>query len=608
MLGFFADTPPRALDTLTQKTAETQQTAVTESLPTAVAQTPPPADISAITIIFCILGGLGFFLLGMKQISEGLQAVTGPRMRKLVAAATTNRFVGVLTGTAVTAIIQSSAVTTVMVVGMVTSGIMTLLQAINVIIGANIGTTVTAWLVAFFPKVDATAIMAVIGISSVIYLFAKREGWKYIGLIFLGLGLIFFGLDFMNNSLAPISQTDAFMHAMSMFSAVDPDTLVFTAWGMTKCIVVGAVATAIVQSSSATTGIALILVTTGSINFYTAATLVLGMNIGTTVTAWLAAIGAPTNARRAALAHTLFNIIGVIIMTPLFPLLLPLFGEAFGLNSGNVTPAELGYAVAAVHTAFNIINTCIFMPLVRPFAWLITRIIPESKIQETPRLTVLNPLKLAPVVALEQARKEVEVMSVRCEEIVDAARKVVAGESTEEIENDIFHAEEELDIIQHEVSSFLGIVMTTNLPSELANRARMLLRVADEYESVSDDITSLLKQFIRIRKAEMKLSDRGRSDLLSLHDSCHDFAITVGNAFRQGKSHAAGLLVHMHPDAAGISSRVKEIRKAQMTRLADHDPTIDPLCVVVVLDVLNIYRRLKEDCLNVGEAMLEEGR
>ncbi|MBR4946563.1 MAG: Na/Pi cotransporter family protein [Kiritimatiellae bacterium] len=553
-----------------------------------------------------VIGGLGIFLLGMKQISEGLQAVAGPRMRKLVAAATTNRFAGVLTGAVVTGIIQASAVTTVMVVGMVTSGIMTLMQAINVIIGANIGTTVTAWLVAIFPKLDATFGLGLAGFSALIYLFAKRESWKYWGLIFLGLGLIFYGLDLVKSNMSPLSQTESFIEALKSFAVTDPVTNTFSIWGMLKCIVVGAVATALIQSSSATTAIAVVLVTQRMISFDTAATLVLGMNIGTTVTTWFAAIGAPTDARRAALAHTLFNLIGVVIMAPFFPMVLPLADKMFGISQMDTT--ALGFAVAGIHTAFSIVNTVIFLPFTSQFAWLITRIIPASKIHELPRLTVLNPLKLAPVVAVEQARKEVELMSTRCESLLDSVRAALNGEISEETENMIFHSEEELDILQHEVSQFLGVIMTTNLPSDVANRARMLLRVADELESISDDVAALLKQFIRMRKANMKLSERGQTDIESLHDMCRTFAGTVCEAFRQGKMHAADLLNHMHSDAAGITARVKEIRKAEMTRMADHDPTINPLCAVVVLDILNIYRRLKEDCLNIGEAMLEEGR
>ncbi len=563
------------------------------------------AKLTPIAIIAAVAGGLGVFLLGMQQISEGLQAVAGPKMRKIVAAATTNRFAGISTGAIVTAIIQSSSVTTVMVVGMVTSGIMTLIQAINVIIGANIGTTITAWMVAAFPKIGATAIMFLIGVSTIIHLFAKRESIKYLGLIFLGLGFIFFGLDLLNGALKPIAGSDGLKEVMASFSAIDADGS-FYAWGMIKCVAVGAIVTAIIQSSSAATGIAIILVAQGSIDFYTAATLVLGMNIGTTITAWVAAIGAPTNARRAALAHSLFNIVGVCILAPLFPFFLPMANNAFGIDSMSYT--NLTFAVAGVHTTFNLINTCVFLPFIHLFATLITRIIPDAKVRELPRLTVLNPMKLAPVVAVEQVRKEVEQMSTRCETLLDDFRKILIGEGTPELENHIFHEEEEMDVLQHEVSQYLGVMMTTSLPSDVANRARMLLRVADEYESLSDEVAALLKQLIRVRRSDKTISERGRAELLELHDSCRTFAATVSEAFRQGKLYAVDMLAHLHPDATGISSQIKEIRKRQMARTADNDPTLDVSCLVVILDMLNIYRRLKEDCLNIGEAMLEEGR
>ncbi len=571
----------------------------------AAATVTSTTDIKLFAIFAAVLGGLGVFLLGMQQISEGLQAVAGPRMRKIVAAATTNRFAGISTGAIVTAIIQSSSVTTVMVVGMVTSGIMTLIQAINVIIGANIGTTITAWMVALFPKVGMTAIMLVIGVSTIFYLFAKRESVKYFALIFLGLGFIFFGLDLLSGAIDPIAESEELKNVMASFSVLDANNT-FYAWGMIKCVVVGAIVTAIIQSSSAATGIAIILVARGSIEFYTAATLVLGMNIGTTITAWLAALGAPTNARRAALAHSLFNVIGTCILAPLFPLCLPIANRMFGISE--MSAENLTFAVAGVHTAFNAINTCVFLPFIKLFAHLITLIIPDAKVRELPRLTVLNPMKLAPVVAVEQARKEVEQMSTRCEALLDDFRKILVGEGDSDLENHIFHEEEELDVLQHEVSQYLGIMMTTTLPSDVAKRARMLLRVADEYESVSDEVAALLKQLIRMRRTDKKLSDRGRADILALHDLCRTFAATVSEAFRQGKAYALDMLAHVHSDATGLSARIKEIRKSQLERMEDRDPTLDVSCLVITLDMLNIYRRLKEDCLNVGEAMLEEGR
>ncbi len=560
------------------------------------------STFSVIGTVAGVTGGLGIFLLGMKQISDGLQAVAGRRMRKLIAAATTTRLAGIMTGAVVTGIIQSSSITTVMVVGFVSSGVMTLLQAINVIIGANIGTTATAWIVSFFPKIGVAFGLGLTGVSAIVYLFAYREKWKYIGLAFLGLGLIFYGLCVMDMFLKPLSEQQGFINMLATFEA-------HTMWGLIKCIIVGTIFTAIIQSSSAATAISISLAVNGIISFETAASLVLGMNIGTTVTAWLAAITAPTEARRAALAHTLFNMIGVMIMAPFFlGVILPAIRHFYGLGTEVVGEynIDIGKPIAMVHTLFNVTNTLVFFFFIPLFAKLIRTLIPDSSVRETPRLTILHTHKLAPVVAVEQARKEVEFMSTRAEATFNDLRRLLAGEESEELEQNVFRIEEELDTIQHEVSSFLGAVMANTLPSDVALRARMLLRVADEYESVSDETAGLVKQLIRIRKNEMKLSDRGREQLLALHDRCNAFFRLVSEGFRQGKEHARGILSPMHHEANELTIFVKDIRGVQMTRLSERDPTIDPLCMVVMLDMLNLYRRLKDDCLNIGEAMLDE--
>lgn len=560
-----------------------------------------PNTFSLIGTLAGVTGGLGIFLLGMKQISDGLQAVAGRRMRKLIAAATTTRAAGIITGATVTAIIQSSSITTVMVVGFVSSGVMTLLQAINVIIGANIGTTATAWIVSFFPKIGETFVLGLTGISAIVYLFAYRERWKYIGLSVLGLALIFYGLIVMDACLTPLSKQEGFVNLLAAFEA-------HSAWGLIKCIIVGAIFTAIIQSSSAATAISIGLAVKGIISFETAASLVLGMNIGTTVTAWLAALGAPTEARRAALAHTLFNMIGVIIMAPFFlTVILPAIGQFYAIEPEQAKASlDIGKPIAMVHTLFNLANTIIFFPFIPLFAKLIRRLIPDSTVRETPRLAILHTHKLAPVAAVEQARKEVEFMARRAEASFVDLRRLLTGEESEELEQNVFKIEEELDTVQHEVSTFLGAVMANTLPSDVALRARMLLRVADEYESVTDETAGLLKQLIRIRKNNMKLSDRGREQLLKLHDRCYAFFLLVSEGFRQGKDHARTILGCMNHEANELTIFVKDIRAAQMTRLAERDATIDPLCMVVMLDMLNLYRRTKDDCLNIGEAMLDE--
>lgn len=260
-------------------------------------------------IIFQTFGGLGIFLLGMKYMSEGMQAVAGERLRKLIGSITNNRIMATGVGALVTCIIQSSSITTVMVVGMVSAGIMTLLQGIGVILGANIGTTITGWILVI--NVGKYG-LPLLGFSAFFYLFSKRDSIRFSFMFLVGIGMIFFGLQLMTQGLAPIKSMPAFE---AWFHRFQPDTYL----GIWKCVLVGAGLTALVQSSSATLGITIALALTGTINYSAAAALILGENIGTTITAFLASLGASTNARRAAYAHVLFNVIGVCWITLLFP-------------------------------------------------------------------------------------------------------------------------------------------------------------------------------------------------------------------------------------------------------------------------------------------------
>ena len=561
---------------------------------------------STCSILINTAGGLGIFLLGMSQLSEGLQAVAGQRLRKIVAAVTSNRFAGITTGAVVTGIVQSSSVVTVMVVGLVTAGLMTLQQAVNVIIGANIGTTVTAWIVALLPTKLGDQSMVIIAISAMFYLFSKREKVRYIALAFLGLGLIFLGLELMNQGLKPLRTDPDFIKCFQLFHADN-------VFGVLKCVVAGAIVTGIIQSSSAATAISISLAYNGVISFETGSALVFGMNIGTTITAWLAALTATTEAKRAALAHTLFNCIGVLLIAPFFlPVFVPLLHrlypgmcEAVAGENGTVFP-HITAPIAMVHTGFNVINTCIFLPFLGYFTALVRRLVPGSNVKEQPRLTMLEPQMMAPAIAVEQAHQEVDLMAACTHKMLADFRLIVAGSKKEELERGIFEAEDNLDRVQHEVSNFLGKVMSAHLPMDVAYRARMLLRVADEYESVSDEVRSLLKMMQRMRSNGMALSQEGRAELLSLHDLCSAFAEKVTEAFRKGKAYAPDVLTNMHADAEAISHRIKDVRLAQLQRLTDHKPQAEPLKIVLLLDLLNVYRRIKEDYLNIGEAMMDE--
>ena len=358
------------------------------------------------------IGGLGIFLLGMKYMSEGVQFVAGPRLRRMINLATRNRFMAVGMGTLVTCMVQSSSITTVMVVGFTNIGLMNLMQAFGVIMGANIGTTITGWILVL--KIGAYG-LPVIGVAAFVHLLSKRERPRYIALAVLGLGMVFFGLELMKNGFKPLASEDEFIEWFSRFS---PDTY----FGVLKCTMVGAILTAIVQSSSATLGITIGLATAGVIDFPTAAALVLGENIGTTVTAYLASLGASDNARRASYAHILFNFIGVAWITAVFHIYIKIVtafievsqGGAPGLMEvvdGVETFPHITAGIAATHTGFNIVNVLIFMALMRPMLWLLYRIVPERGEVEAPHLTYFETgLVETPSLGVQQSRKEVLFM------------------------------------------------------------------------------------------------------------------------------------------------------------------------------------------------------
>jgi phosphate:Na+ symporter len=266
-------------------------------------------DIKLIIQIFIgTIGGLGLFLLGMKQMSEGMQAVAGEKIRKLISAITDNRLIACGVGAAITSLIQSSSVTIVMVVGMVNAGLMTLRQAIGVVLGADIGTTITAWLVALH-IVDYG--LPILGISALFFLFSNNDRIRFTAMITLGLGMIFFGLELMKQGFQPLHDKPEFL---ALFSRFEPTSYI----GVIKCVLVGSLITALIQSSSATVAITITLANTQVIGFETAVALVLGENIGTTITAYLASLGATTDAKRTAFTHIIIKVIGVIIMIPLF--------------------------------------------------------------------------------------------------------------------------------------------------------------------------------------------------------------------------------------------------------------------------------------------------
>jgi phosphate:Na+ symporter len=559
-----------------------------------------------LTMAMSVIGGLGIFMLGMKYMSEGMQAVAGNSLRRMISLVTDNRLLATAAGTAVTVLVQSSTVTTVIVVGLVNAGLMQLYQAIGVIMGANIGTTITGWILVL--QIGRYG-LPILGVAALVYLFARRDRPRFIAMALMGMGMVFFGLELMKEGFAPIRDVPAFMDAFAWFQA---DTY----GGVLRAALVGCVLTLIVQSSSATLGITIGLAATGVIPFTTAAALVLGENLGTTITAVLASIGVNTAAKRAAYAHVLFNLIGVLWITSIFSwysrLIAGVIEVVHGTDPITMAPADFASpiefaavmtaAIAMTHSGFNVANTVMFLPFLGPFSRLLTRLIPDPSVKEVARLKRVDARGVsAPVLGLEQSRGEVVQMAQGAVKMMDWIRQLgFNGPWDERLVQKTFHREEVLDHVHREIVVFLTDVLDATVPHAVAEEGRQQLRIAHEYESTSDRLAGLLKSFSDLREKRLELGADQRADLLDLHDAAADFLRRVTEAYvnRRAMSDAAA-----QSAAAAINRKIKQLQNDHLQRMIDGpvDPTLSLLFTAMLTD----YRRVRAHTVNIQEAIAE---
>lgn len=553
-----------------------------------------------------VIGGLGVFLLGMKFMSEGLQAVSGDRLRKIIGAVTSNRIMAVTVGVLVTCLVQSSSVTTVMVVGFVNSGIMTLMQAIGVIFGANIGTTVTGWILVLNIGKHG---LPILGIAAFFFLFSKKDRLRYIGMTVMGIGMVFFGLELMKNGFKPLRGLPEFSAWFHAFQATSYP-------GIIKCAAVGCILTMIVQSSSATLGITIGLASTGMIEFQTAAALVMGENIGTTITAWLASLGTSTTAKRAAYAHVLFNVIGTCWFIALFPIAIKALSALIGSRTG-FNPLEISVesmdekafeqiitaGIALTHSTFNIINVLVFLPFAGLLAKLVTKLVPEKETKEVSHLTFLDVRMLdTPALGIVQSQGQLYFMAESVEKMVDKLGGLLkSGVANAEIEQKLFHREEILDNVQKEIFIFLSHMVSGQVPLEITAKANMQIRLADEYESLSDYITNVLKGIKKLEQNHMKLEGPALTNLLTLHERVRAFIIQIDSNMKQK---SGDLLPWATTEGAAIAKLMKEFRTEHLARLQNDE--VAPAFSLVYTDMLNFYRRMKDHALNIAEAIAGE--
>lgn len=551
-------------------------------------------------LLFGLIGGLGLFLLGMKSMSDGMQAVAGAGLRKMIGAVTDNRLLATAVGTGVTCVVQSSSVTTVMVVGFVNSGVMALSQAVGVIMGANIGTTITGWILVLNVGIYG---LPMLGLAAFVYLFARRDRLRYWALALMGIGMIFFGLELMKEACGRIEHMPDFASWFHQFEATNY-------WGVIRCIFVGCVVTMVVQSSSATLGITISLAYQGVISYPTAAALVLGENIGTTITALLASLGATTNARRAAYFHVMFNTIGVCWVTTIF---FPYIELIQWLVGGNVAESAVvggtkvfprtTAAIAATHSVFNITNTLLFLPFAGLCVRLLERLVPAKPFKEKPHLTDLDVRMLeSPSLAIEQSRKEIIKMSDSCRKMVDWLRELIEHDEPDpELADRLRRREEVLDRMQDEVAVFVTDLLSGNVPHAVAEEAREQLRLAHEYEAIGDALADLLKTDRKLRETGLRFTERQRTGLLALNDILAEYLQAVSEATADQDRAAVAKLQAVRKQ---LRSEIKRLRREHLEDLSTD--SVAPQVGVRFLGALTAYSRARDHCQNIVEAIARE--
>lgn len=548
-------------------------------------------------LVFNLLGGLGIFLFGMKLMSEALQVIAGDRLRKIVSAVTDNRILGVGTGILVTMIVQSSSVTTVMVVSFINAGVMKLIQGASVILGANIGTTITGWILVL--KLHKFA-LPILGLGAFFHLFSDRDKIKYSGQLAMGFGMIFFGLGLMEHGFAPLKAHPEFSAWMARFGADSTGRLLMS-------VMTGTVLTMIVQSSSAMLGVTIALATVGLIDFEGSAALILGENIGTTITAQLAAIGATTDSRRAAMFHSMVNIVGVFVMIFTFPLwihavdtIMP--GDPNFMNEAGER-LHITAHISMAHSSFNVIMVCVALPILHQLVKIVQKIVPErEKIHTSLKFLHVSMIE-APMLAIEQGRQEVFHMAEIVREMLDLTRKYYTDmtSSFPDIKEKVLRLEKITDIIQHEITVFMSRVMTGTLSVTQSTEIRMLIRLADELESVADYCERLVNYRSRALKDGAHMSASAIKDVQEYMDKTVAFYDEI---ITHGKGEETGWKPGVQAKGNRLMEEADTIRDAHLKRLEAKE--CDPTAGIFFSDMIVALRRIRNHSYNMAEAFLGE--
>ena len=490
-------------------------------------------------------------------------------------------------GVFVTSIIQSSTACSVMTLGFVNSGMMTLSQAIGVLMGANIGTTATGWI--FTINVGVLG-LPLLGISALFYLFSKREGVRNFAIFAVGLGMIFFGLETLKNGLAPIADSPAFTAIFNVFCA---DTLK----GALMCVLIGCFTTFLVHSSSVILAVTITLTMLGALNLNTAAAIVLGSNIGTSLTPLLVAIGAPATTRRAAYFHLVFNTIGVSwVMCVFFSVLIPCVNSI-----GSTLHLDVPGRVALTHTLFNVANTILFLPFVKPLASLLERLVVDKGDAKKKDSKLNQFLQMAPQVAIGGSRTEVQNMFNDCVLMLKDLKKLKDSDFDDEscVAN-IFEIEDRLDSVQDDTIDFVTQVVGRTQDIDVSQEGRVQVRLAEELEELGDYFVAIVKSNLKIKREDnLEIPDR-ISKLLDLNfNLVFDSMEWLYSAYCGRKEPA--LAAEMEKRREEYVRKIKDFRQEHIETMFTEK--LDPKVIVATDYQVTAWRRIYGHLLNIAEAM-----
>lgn len=546
-----------------------------------------------IGLLLGVLGGLAIFVYGMKLMGDGLHLVAGERMRSILRLFSANRFVAICSGAVVTAVVQSSSASTVMVIGFVNAGLLTLVQSIGIIFGANIGTTITAQLVAF--NIQGLVMPALaIGLAMTFFKGRRINGW---GVTILGFGFLFLGMGMMGEELKVLGKDEAFRSMFRLFECVPDASGRLSIGSMAGAFCVGMIATLLIQSSSACTGIILALGASGLLNIYTAVLLVIGSNVGTTVTAQLAAMTANRVAKQAALAHTLFNFCGGLMIFISFAFVIggePVFFKLVRYFSSD---GDLPRQIANAHTLFNVITTVLLVPFIGPLAALCERVLPvkEAKV----KFRRLEPILLdTPSVALQQTTTALRKMLGKAWLSVYCAFKLYDRSDKENIEfsTRLDDLERAIDERQADISSYLARLMEKAISHEQAEHIPMLLHCVNDAERIGDHASVVRRILDTLQEGEKKLSSLAEGEYWHLLDILAKQAQNTLSLLAGGGDALREQVLSQKDE---IVSLVVKYEKEHLLRLREK------LCSaetgVIYIELLSEIRKVSRHLANIAE-------